>query len=101
MHWPPLPQEKSLVLIFRGTEEVETTNFLGLQIDGNFNWNTCRVYYPSMNFCMLCNRDSHTNHEKRKPKITLFCLQAVMLNGMIFWQTSTDTKKVILYPKEK
>ena len=73
--------------------EAETTNFLGLQIDGNFNWKTHRVYFPSMNFCMPCNRDSHTNHEKRKPKISLFCLQAVMLNGMIFWQTSAVTKK--------
>jgi hypothetical protein len=39
------------------------------------------------------NSDSHTNHEKRTPKISLFCLQAVTLNGTIFWQTSTDTKR--------
>lgn len=46
-----------------------------------------------MDFCMLCNGDSHTNHENMKPKISSFCLQPVMANGTIFWRNSTDTKK--------
>jgi len=74
-------------------EEVETTNFLGLQTNGNLNWKTRRIYHPQLTFCMLCNGDSHNNHEQKKPKISSFCLQPVMVNEMIFWRNSMVTKK--------
>jgi len=66
-------------------EEAETPNFLALQTNGNLNWKTRRIYHPQMNFCMLCNGDSHTNHNQKKPKISSFCLQPVMVTEMIFW----------------
>jgi hypothetical protein len=56
------------------TEEVETTNFLGLQIDNNLNWKTC-VQYTMPKWSSVCSAVSAVmSHMKTNFKTSLVCL---------------------------
>jgi hypothetical protein len=56
------------------TEEVETSKFLGLQIDNNLNWKAHWIYCAQTTFSMLFHEDSHTTLENTHFKISLLCL---------------------------
>jgi hypothetical protein len=57
------------------TEEIETAEFLGQQIDNNFQLeNTQLIYYPKSELIIFWYEDCHAIHENRIFKFGLLCL---------------------------
>jgi hypothetical protein len=80
--------------------EVETTKFLGLNIDINLNWKAYVQYImPKLSSPCFCY-DSHITDENRNFKISLLCLLSFYhVIGNNFWGSSTDSKKVFYIKK--
>jgi hypothetical protein len=83
------------------TEEVETTKFLGLQIDSNLNWKTHIQYViPKLSSAHFAMRTVTSVMKTETLKLVYFAyFHSIMSYGIIFWHNSTDSKKVFYIQK--
>jgi hypothetical protein len=77
-------------------EEVETTKFLGLQIDSNFNWKTHIQYIiPKLSSAFSAMRTVTSLMKTETLKLVYFAyFHSIMSYGITFWGNLTDSKKV-------
>jgi hypothetical protein len=82
-------------------EEVETTTFLGLQIDNNLNWKTdIQHNIPKLSSACFAMRTVTSLMRTEILKFVYFAyLHSIMSYGIIFWGNSTDSKKVFYIQK--
>jgi hypothetical protein len=82
--------------------EVETTKFLGLQVDNNLNWKT-RIQYiiPKLSSACFAMRTITSLMKTETLKLVYFAyFHSFMSYGILFWGNSTDSKKVFYIQKK-
>jgi hypothetical protein len=77
-------------------EEVETTKFLGQQIDSNLNWETHIQYIiPNLSSACFAMMTVTSLMKTETLKLVYFAyFHSIMSYGIIFWANSTESKKV-------
>jgi hypothetical protein len=83
-------------------EEVETTNFLGLQTDKNLNWKTHIQYIiPKLSSACFAIRTVTSLIKTETVKLANFAyFHSIMSYGITFWGNSTDNNKVFYTQKK-
>jgi hypothetical protein len=83
-------------------EEVETTKFLGVEIDNNFNWKIHIQYIdPKLNSACFAMRTVTSFAKIETFKFVCFgYFHSIMSYGIIFWGNSTDFKKMSYIQKK-
>jgi hypothetical protein len=86
----------SIGYVDKTIEEVETTKFLGLQVDSNLNWKTHIQYItPKLSSAYFAMRTITSLMKTENLKLVYFAyFHSIMSYGIIFWGNSTDCKKV-------
>jgi hypothetical protein len=83
-------------------EEVETTKFLGLQVDKNLNWKTHIQYIiPKLSSVCFAMRNITSLTKTETLKLVYFAyFHSIMPYGIIFWGNSTDSIEVFYIQKK-
>jgi hypothetical protein len=83
-------------------EEVETTKFLGLQIDSSLNWKTHIQYIiPKLSSACFAMRTVTSVTKTETLKLDYFAyFHSIMSYGITFWDNSTDSKKYFTSKRE-
>jgi hypothetical protein len=84
------------------TEEVETTKFLGLQVDNNLNWKTHIQYIiPKLSSACFAMRTIGSLMKTETLKLVYFaCVHSIMSYGIIFLGKLNRQHESILHPKK-
>jgi hypothetical protein len=92
----------SIVYVDKTIEEVETTKFLGLQVDNKLNWKTHIQYIiPKLSSACFAMRNITSLMKSETLKLAyLAYFHSIMSYGIIFWGNSTDNKKVFYIQKK-
>jgi hypothetical protein len=91
----------SIGYVDKTIKEAETTKFLGLQIDNNLNWKTHIQYIiPKLSSACFAMRTITSLMKTGTLKLVCFSyFHSIMSYGIIFWENSTDSKKVFYIQK--
>jgi hypothetical protein len=92
----------SIWYVDKTIEEVETSKFLGLQVDNNLNWKTHIQYtIPKLSSACFAMRNITSLMKTETLKLVYFAyFHSITSYGIIFWENSTDGKKVFHIQKK-
>jgi hypothetical protein len=87
---------------FKTIKEVETTRFLGLQVDNKLNWKTHIQYIiPKLSSACFSMSTIISLMKTETLKLVYFAyFHSIMSYGIIFWEKLTKSKKVFYIQKK-